>query len=141
MDMNALINAAPIPDSDRLLILNNTVYDAPIIMSIVVITNTVNPIFPVLTQIYTYSESGGIKDKIFNLLLTGISEVSIPIPIPHGISCMYFDIVFLFAILTLADASLLSNAVRIRWICWLPSPILVNISIDAKITNPIVTGT
>ena len=95
------------------------------------IIKTVIPIIPVCTQIYTYSESGGIFDNKLNLLFAGILDWLYPMPIPHGASFKYFFMEALLMSRTLADASDLSKAERIRRICWLPLPILV------KTRNPI----
>ena len=59
MVKKAAVKATPTPRKELFLILNKTMKHAPRNMTIVVTINTVRPIFPVLTQIYTYSESGG----------------------------------------------------------------------------------
>ena len=87
--------------------------------------NMPTPIGPVLTQIKTYSESGGISDNSLNLFHAGMFSEYMPIPIPHGASFIYFAMAALFTSRTFADASFLSNADLIRRICWLPFPIFV----------------
>src|SRR5574344_891336 len=120
---------------DGLFILNRTVQQAPPNMMSMVNTKVMIPIFPVRTQIYTYSESGGISVKIRYLLLAGTCSRSIPIPMPQGASLIYFLIDSLLTSRTFMEASFLSNAVRIRLMESLLFPILVNAKIKNAKTN------
>ena len=131
METKAQHNPAPIPRMDGLFILNRTVQHAPPNMMSVVNTKVMMPIFPVRTQIYTYSESGGISVKIRYLLLAGTCSRSIPMPIPQGASLIYFLMDSLLTSRTFKEASLLSNAVRIRLI----EPLLFPILVKAKMKN------
>ena len=88
--------------------------------------NTISPILPVRTQIYTYSESGGIMRIYLFWLLVDRSVYSTPMPTPHGRSFIYFLSVFLFISLTPSDASSLLKAERMRRMVALPLAILVN---------------
>ena len=80
-------------------------------------------------------------ETILNLFHAGMSFSNIPIPIPHGASCMYFEIAALLISRTLADASFGLNADRIRLIWLLPCPIFVNISMHTNNPKKIDTGT
>ena len=104
--------------------------------------NTVTPMAPVLTQMNTYSESGGMSDNFLNLLLAGMSLDNIPKPIPHGASFIYFAMAALLMSRTFADASSFAlNADLILRICWLLLPIVVNMSINKRIPPTIAHGT
>ena len=70
---------------------------------------TVMPMTPVCTQMYTYSESGGMSDSFLYLLFAGIFACVEPIPNPHGASRKYFLIEALLTSRTFADASDLSK--------------------------------
>ena len=67
-------NPAPIPRSDELLSLNNTIQQAPAIMKAVHMRNMVIPTTPVRIQIKTYSESGGVFVILLYLLFAGTFE-------------------------------------------------------------------
>ena len=90
MATKALHKPPPIPISERFLKRNMTIQHAPINITSVVIKKTVIPIGPVLNQIKTYSESGGMVAKRLYLLLAGTLSPASPIPIPQGASFMYF---------------------------------------------------
>ena len=86
-------------------------------MMAVHIRNIVMPMIPVWIQIKTYSESGGtVAIKVY-LLLAGTLLYPTTIPIPQGASAIYFFMASWLIVRTLADASSLLNALRIRRIC------------------------
>ena len=141
MDTNALHNPPPIPISEGLLSRNSTIMHPPNSINIMQHVKTVTPMGPVLTQIKTYSESGGISERSLYLFQEGMFSVNIPMPIPQGASFMYLAIDALLISRTFADLSLLSKADLILRICWLPSPIFVKIKMNAKKTKAMENGT
>ena len=106
METKAAHKPPPTPIREGLLSLKSTMIHPPKNIITIQQVNTVTPIAPVLTQIYTYSESGGISDNFLYLFQAGMSLDNIPIPIPHGASFMYFAIAALLVLYPIYSVSI-----------------------------------
>ena len=107
-----------------------TIQLAPTNIMKVVKRKIYRPMGPVLIQMKTYSESGGITANFLNLLLAGTLSIPIPKPMPKGASARYFFITFWLLERTLIEASSLLNPERIRLIWALPFPMVVKANIQ-----------
>ena len=117
IETNAAQNPPPMPIREGLFSLKRTIMHPPKSIKTIQHVKTVTPIGPVLTQINTYSESGGTSDNFLYLLLAGMLVDIMPIPIPQGASLIYFAMVALLTSRTVAEASPFLNADLILLIC------------------------